>query len=863
MNRIQSKSSSIARIVSAVLASAAGAAPGALYAAEPANSGGLEEVLVTATRHGETDLQTTPIAVTPIDSATLSAMVGRDISGVTAYVPNFSAARLAAFNAAAFAIRGVGLTDIIVYLDSPVAVNVDDFVMPSIQTQLLDTFDVERVEVLRGPQGTLFGKNTTGGLVNVTTKRPVIGQDTAQVQALYGSFDTYQLQGALNYSPSDTVAFRAAVNYNYSDGYYKNRAPYGPTNSFDTLPPNLTWNGLEGRGSNENVGGTDILNGRIKALWQPMDTLDVLLQYEFVNDKSEAVPSFNGTPRETGCDPFGADGDPNTPACVFTWNSLGLTQPRGNPIDNMATTDRNDNLMFTKRGQRVTVNGWFLNADWDIGWGTVHGNFGYRNQDSSLPNTYTGAVPVNGDGVEMSLFDATREDERDTYQYEVRLANKNEGEFDWVVGAFYQQNDATFCVAQVLGFLEMLPNIPPIFNSGDFTPQVLCNAQDAKSYAGFGDVTWRATDKLSFGAGMRWTYEERAWIGRNQLFVPLITGGATWEDFNRPLGLSNFKRADWPGNEPCHAGAAPGTLEGVCKDSNDWSEPTYRATVSYQFTDDTMGYFKFDRGFKSGGYNDQTGTNGYFVEGFLAPYDPEYADSYELGVKTTFMDDRLRLNTALFYVNYDDAQRSLVASTCILSDDGGENCGPNNEPGTVFQETRFFNAAQMTVYGLEVEANWLVTEGFIVNANMSYNHGEYDEFGVDTDADGDINIDLSGLPITRTPEWKWGLNPTYTHDALGGTMTYGANLYYESEQTSYYFAGNNSNYDSKLSAKTLLDLTVTYTAPDDKWFARIYGNNVLDETYQIGSQVVGTLWTHEQYGPPANFGIQMGMNFGL
>ena len=167
MNRIQSKSSSIARIVTAVLASAAGAAPGALHAAEPANSGGLEEVLVTATRHGETDLQTTPIAVTPIDSATLSAMVGRDISAVTAYVPNFSAARLAAFNAAAFAIRGVGLTDIIVYLDSPVAVNVDDFVMPSIQTQLLDTFDVERVEVLRGPQGTLFGKNTTGGLVNV------------------------------------------------------------------------------------------------------------------------------------------------------------------------------------------------------------------------------------------------------------------------------------------------------------------------------------------------------------------------------------------------------------------------------------------------------------------------------------------------------------------------------------------------------------------------------------------------------------------------------------------------------------------------------------------------------------------------
>ncbi|MFO1406922.1 MAG: TonB-dependent receptor [Steroidobacteraceae bacterium] len=863
MNRIQSKSSSIARIVSAVLASAAGAAPVTVLA-ESNDSSGLEEVLVTATRHGETDLQTTPIAVTPIDDKTLSAMVGRDISGVTAYVPNFSAARLAAFNAAAFAIRGVGLTDIIVYLDSPVAVNVDDFVMPSIQTQLLDTFDVERVEVLRGPQGTLFGKNTTGGLVNVTTKRPILGQDSMQVQALYGSFDTYQLQGALNYSPSDTLAFRAAVNYNYSDGYYKNGATYGPTLALNYTGPDTPpvvggpWNGLTGRGSHENVGGTDILNGRIKALWTPTDNLDILLQYEFVNDKSEAVPSFNGTPKEPGCVPFAAAADGG---CTFLWNSLGITQPKGDPIDHMATTNRNDNLMFTKRGQRVDVNGWFLNADWDIGWATVHGNAGYRTQDSSLPNTYTGAVPVSADGTEMSLFDATREDKRDTYQYEVRLANKDDSVVDWVVGGFFQENNAVFCVAQVLGFLDMLGN-PPIFNTGDLTPQVLCNKQDATSYAGFGDLTWKATDKLSVGAGLRWTYDERAWTGRNQAFVPVITGGDIWSDFNRPLGLSNFHRADWPGNEPCHAGATPGTLEGVCKDKNDWSEPTYRATVSYQINDDTMTYFKFDRGFKSGGYNDQTGTNGYFVPEFLKPYDPEYANSYELGLKTTFMDDRLRVNTALFYVNYDDAQRSLVSSTCILGT-GSTPCGPNGELGTVFQETRFFNAAQMTVQGVEVEANWLVTDGFIVNANASYNDGKYDKFGADTNGDGSIDVDLSGLPITRTPEWKWGINPTYTHEAFGGSITYGANLYYESEQTSYYFAGNNHKYDSKLDAKTLLDLVVTYTAPDDKWFARVYGNNVLDERYQIGSQVVATLWTHEQYGPPANFGVQVGMNFGL
>ena len=150
MNLNRSKRTPIARVVSTILAGAAGLTQVIVTTAGAAS---LEEVMVTATRQGETDLQRTAVAVTAIDEATLSNMPGLNISGISAYVPNFSAAKLAAFNAAAFAIRGVGLTDIIVYLDSPVAVNVDEFVMPSIQTQLLDTFDIESVEVLAWTAG--------------------------------------------------------------------------------------------------------------------------------------------------------------------------------------------------------------------------------------------------------------------------------------------------------------------------------------------------------------------------------------------------------------------------------------------------------------------------------------------------------------------------------------------------------------------------------------------------------------------------------------------------------------------------------------------------------------------------------------
>src|SRR5580765_5244198 len=139
--------------------------------------GALEEIIVTATRR-ESNLQSTPIAVTAVDASLIESMSPRTIADLALMVPNFSANKVNGFNAASFAMRGVGNTDIIVYNEAPVAVLIDDFVMPSTQTQLLDPFDVQEIEVLRGPQGTLFGKNTTGGAVVVHTKAPLLDQST-------------------------------------------------------------------------------------------------------------------------------------------------------------------------------------------------------------------------------------------------------------------------------------------------------------------------------------------------------------------------------------------------------------------------------------------------------------------------------------------------------------------------------------------------------------------------------------------------------------------------------------------------------------------------------------------------------------
>ena len=205
--------------------------------AMPAFSAQLEEVMVTATRRTETNIQTTPIAITALTSSDIEELVPRDLGDISAQVPNFSAGKQPGFKAAAFAIRGVGTTSIIVYQDAQVGVTVDDFVLPSVQTQNMEMFDIEQIEVLRGPQGTLFGKNTTGGVINVKTKRPRLNETTIELQGKVEEYGRYEGRFAGNYG-TDTLAFRAAGAYIKSDGFYENGASYGPVAPFDPARKN-------------------------------------------------------------------------------------------------------------------------------------------------------------------------------------------------------------------------------------------------------------------------------------------------------------------------------------------------------------------------------------------------------------------------------------------------------------------------------------------------------------------------------------------------------------------------------------------------------------------------------------------------
>ncbi len=273
------------------------AAPAAQPAAE-----GLQEITVTAERR-TSNLQTTPIAVTAIDGNTIAQLAPTTLQDLAQLVPNFSANKINGFNAASFAMRGVGNTDIIVYNEAPIAVLVDDFVMPSVQTQLLDPFDVQEIEVLRGPQGTLFGKNTTGGAVVVHTKQPKLDETTFEANAQGGSRSSYTVQGAFNVPLIDNhLAMRLVVSKERSDGWMSNGAS-------DTI------GGITYTGDGSTLGGSDVLTARAKLLWQPTDSVKVSFTYEALRDRSPTPGAVNTTP---------SDPNPATGFPYFVFPNLGL-----------------------------------------------------------------------------------------------------------------------------------------------------------------------------------------------------------------------------------------------------------------------------------------------------------------------------------------------------------------------------------------------------------------------------------------------------------------------------------------------------------------------------------------------------------
>ncbi len=779
---------------------------------------GVGRIIVQATRR-ETDLQTTPIAISAIDRTLIQQSNVDDIGGLATFVPNFSAETITGFNAASFAMRGVGQNNIIVYFEPPVAVLVDDFVVPSVQTQLLDTFDIEQVEVLRGPQGTLFGKNTTGGAVTVRTIRPDMNRVEGRLRLQAGSFGTANAKASVNLPlVEDLLALRLVGGVEVTDGYYRNGACYGPVVSF--VPSKFA--GAAGCLNGDEIGDTEVYSARVKLLFEPGDNISALFQYEFLRDRSGSVPSVNENFRYTGEAPFLTD----------LLNTGFFNPASDDPLDNAGITLRNDALLFARRGQRIDVDGLYANIDFDFDFGTLTSVTGWRQQKSRLPNSYPGHAPIAADGQPLSIFDATRDDDRETFQQELRFSTDFGGPFDMILGGFYQDDDTDFCVSQILGFLD-LTNGPLPFGNWNDTPYILCNAQQAQSTAVFGEGTLEITPALSLTGGLRYTWEDKTWLGRQQTFIPALGGG-----FDPTITIDEALDAsvyEFPA--------------GVIRVEDSAEQLTWRVSLGYQATPDLYLYGTVSKGFKAGGFNDQIGSFAPFGTDLAAfaqaarATDPETANSYEAGFKADLLNSRLRLNVTGFHVEYNDLQRQLNVPLVV-------NGAPN-------QVTIFVNAAGAQVTGLEAEATAEPVDDLTLRAVLGYQDARYGEYDAPN-----AGYDLSTSPLDRAPEWQWTIDGTYRFDltrnfdvTLNGSVSY-------QDRNLFTQAITEPEGNTFLDARTLVNASITLGDIDDAYYVRLIGQNLTDQRYRTASQNVAGLWLNSQFGPPRFFGVEVGLTLG-
>jgi iron complex outermembrane receptor protein len=473
-------------------------------APEPERQGqaaGLEDIVVTARRVRES-LQDTPVAVTAFSSAAIERKFATDIRALAGDVPNVVITNVPGFNAASIGIRGQSTGDIILTFEPAVGVVVDDFVLAHVQTQLFDLFDIDRIEVLRGPQGTLFGKNTVGGVVNVITKRPekTFG---AEMRLGYSSFNTKDVKAAINIPLADNLFFRAAGSFQESDGYYR----LTKTNTVDFIPMDMPARG-------QRWGGTRYFSGRAKLLWEPGPDTNVLFTYEMLRDRGDSPPSVNESPAGFLFDVLGFPGIQTTKGSPF---DTGTTLCRGNA--NAATCPG------TLNGHRINVDGGYVRVEHnmqDIGSLTVVG--GYRKVKSSLPSDYTGESAY--------LFVSTRDDTRDQYSLEARFSSDFSDKLKFTVGSMYWGQKLDANATSFLGFLRFLGDPTALTD-----PNISTADYKVDSYAAFGEAEYKVSDPFSVFLGGRYTKEKKTFSVRPQVRRSIVQGGF-WPEFSDKASFS-------------------------------------------------------------------------------------------------------------------------------------------------------------------------------------------------------------------------------------------------------------------------------------------------------------------------------------
>jgi iron complex outermembrane receptor protein len=739
-----------------------------LIAAQPALAQVVEEVVVTAQKREE-NIQTTPLAISALSGDAMAAMGITDFSGVVKASPALTFTPYpSSSNTLIVYMRGQGVSDPMqITADGSVGLYTDGFYIARPQSSTVDLADVERVEVLRGPQGTLYGRNTTGGAVNLISKKPT-GEFGFKQSLSFGTRDYFRSLTSVNLPEVGGVSTKFTVLKSEKDGYVKNTG-----NSHDF--------GEEGQQA-----------GRLSLNWIAADNVNV--DYFMETGTLESTPIYYQNQALEGLSQI--------------WN--GFPGPYTNSDGPRDKTYREFDLPLSKtdfEGHGLTVN-------WD-----VSNNFSI--------NSLTGYRELNyrayQDYAEAFLSGFRTDDKIDTHQFSQEfqfVGSALDDRLEYLVGLYYFEEKGSH--RQLLDITVYDAVLPPFGVTSDRDVTA-----DAKSKAIFAQATWTPEildDRLSLTFGGRYTEDERS-ATRRFVQMGFVTepGGSNDQDFSK-------------------------------------FNPSF--TANFNWNEDISTYAKVVTGYKAGG-SSESGP----VGSFGMTFDPEEVTSYELGLKSYWLDRRVRLNVAAYYSEFDDMQLAFVVD-------------PNNSAVVQSQ-----NAGSATVQGGEIELLVVPIEDLTLSLDASYLDATFDKVSVlpGTVFDNQTNPaspysvgqnikQLFVMPYA--PEKSIALGAEYVLYRFDqGDVTGNLNYRWQDEQSLTANAGNgvpnNKNYWQPSFG--LLDARVTLALDlprGDKARIGIWGKNITDHEYRahvtgVGGAVAtasgpaGYFAQAEAWAEPASYGIDL------
>lgn len=787
----------------------------------------LATMTVTAQKREEA-MQDVPISVTALPEQLLKDTGVRDIKDLQVLVPGLTVTSTQSEALTTARIRGIGTVGDNAGLESSVGVVIDGVYRARNGVGFGDLGELERVEVLKGPQGTVFGKNTSAGVINIITRRPSYTQ-SAEGEITVGNYGAIGVSGSYNDALSENAAFRIYATKRKRDGFLDVETSRGPR----TL---------------DEDGDQNFHSIRAQLLLEPTDNLDI----NFIGDF---------TSREENCCSAVQTVVGSTAAIINGVGGPGSIPTVADPFARIAHSNRSTEQDMKDKGISAEVN-------WESPWfggATLTSITALRDWQSinALDFDYTGAD---------LLYRNANEDESltrfETFSQEFRLTGATDS-VDWMVGAFYADEDLTRHDSYSIGtgyeaFLStaLLARINPALAASPTAPLFLSQTtgrafgttfapglgaldrydQNAKSLALFTNNTWHATDALDLTLGLRYTREKKtldsvysnpngapacasyfgptgapsaAAIGR--IATALTTRGipfAALPAAQQQALISNiigFSCLPWA--NALHNGRSTQQE----REEKEWSG-TLKA--AYRWNENVMTYVSAARGYKGGGFNlDRVQTSNGLSSGGqgIIPvddtsFDGEFVDSYELGAKTTWLDGNLLLNATLFHQTYEDFQLNSFLGTSFV----------------------VRSIPKVTSRGVDTEILWQPSKGLMLQGGLMYADTFYGDERPTPDFVGPDGA-LYKLPGNKTsfaPEWSGTASATYEWDfgaSLVGRFNIGA------KYTSEFNTGSDLDVEKMQDAYTVVNARFGIGAKSKRWMLEFWGLNIFDEEYvQVG-----------------------------